>query len=111
MSRAHQTRLPLRPLIAAARAEGASDLARILNVPRRRVQEWNANGIPYYRADELAARLGYLAFELWPDFHTIPDYCGDPLPDGEHGPTPPYVHPSTINPADAFADLEREATA
>ena len=98
MNRAHQTRLPLRPLIAAARAEGASDLARILNVPRRRVQEWNANGVPYYRADELAARLGFLAFELWPDFETLPDY--------QHG----YQHPSTIDPHDPFT-TDQEQTA
>ena len=98
MSRAHQTRLPLRPLITAARAEGASDLARILDVPRRRVQEWNANGVPYYRADELAARLGHLAFELWPDFLPLPDY--------QHG----YRHPSTVAPRDVFT-TDQEQTA
>lgn len=76
-----QTRLPLDPL--AALADGnLTELARRLGVPARRVQDWRANGVPYYRADELAARLGFLAYELWPMFDTIPDY--------QHG----WQHPS-----------------
>jgi len=68
VSRAHQTRLPLRPLIAAARAENMTATCKLFGLSTGVLQEWNANGVPYYRADELAARLGFLAFELWPDF-------------------------------------------
>lgn len=98
MSLAHQTRLPLRPLLGAARADSVSDLARRIGVPIRRAQDWSTNGIPLYRADDLAARLGYHPAELWPEWWTTPDYAGG------------YVHPSTIDPTDPFT-TDQEQTA
>lgn len=109
MTRAHQTRLPLRPLMVAARTTELAALARHLDVPRRRIMEWHANGVPFYRADDLAARLGYHPAELWAEWLTMPDYHRGTEP-GTHGPPAPYVHPSTINPSDPFT-TDQEATA
>ena len=67
MPRTPQTRLPLRPLLGAARAESVSDLARRIGVPIRRAQDWSTNGIPLYRADDLAARRGCTVPQLLTD--------------------------------------------
>lgn len=83
--RAHQTRLPVEPLIRAAGAENLNDLGAVLGIPpsARRLRQWKAQGgIPYYTADSLAARLGMHPAQVWPEWWNLPDYQ-----DG-------YVHPS-----------------
>lgn len=69
-------RLPMAPLLAAARCDGASDFARLLIVRgvytdadfrnvRRQVARWIADGLAASAADRVAVGVGWLPDGVW----------------------------------------------
>jgi hypothetical protein len=79
-----QHRLPFAPLEHAAGAETTADIARRLGISTQRVHDYRRTGIPVYKADRCAVRLGVHPLDVWPDFLAVPD-----LIDGS-------LHPSAL---------------
>lgn len=63
-----EVRFEAGPLFRVTGADSADALATMLHVHRRQVQRASAEGITGTKADRWAVQLGYLPWELWPDW-------------------------------------------
>lgn len=70
MTGIRQQRLPLEPLMAAARANH-SELAEIVRRPRQSILRYATEGIPLLAADQMACRLGMHPSAVWPEWFDL----------------------------------------
>lgn len=62
--------LPLDPAITVAGS--VCNLASLLGRTERTIQRTRLRGIDPYQADAIAIRLGFMPWDLWPDWWALP---------------------------------------
>lgn len=84
------SRYPIGPLLEILTDRGITgerQVAETLDISRRRLRTHQTDGIPWADADEYAIRIGYLPFEVWPEWnHAVPQCrrCTDDYDCPEH---------------------------
>lgn len=66
-----QHRLPLAPLMAAARVDTHGELGQIVRQPREMICRYAAHGVPMFAADRMACRIGMHPASVWPEWFDI----------------------------------------
>lgn len=67
-----QHRLPLAPLMAAARVDTPNELAAIVRCPRKTIYGYAVKGVPMLTADLFACRIGRHPCSVWTTWFDIP---------------------------------------
>lgn len=59
---------PLLDFVDPDHEESTRDLAELIGASRSSIQRWKRSGIPVWTADRIAVDLGFMPWEIFPDF-------------------------------------------